>query len=155
MRRASASPAACARLSSPVRSSVALVATTASVVLREANGAPPRPKCVKASTNVPSAARAPARIAPEPSRLLSTAFRLPPGSKVEVEDHRGRYDGHDAGRSHGQAPPPFPQPAHHAVRRAETVGRAAGEQDRVDAVDQVAGVQRVELACSRGAASDG
>src|SRR2546425_404054 len=74
MRRASASPAAWARLSRLVRSSVALVATTASVVLRVANGAPPRPKCASASTNLPSAPRAPARIAPEPSRMFPTAF---------------------------------------------------------------------------------
>src|SRR5207248_9378478 len=45
MRRASASPAAWARLSSAVRSSVALVATTASVVLVRPNGAPPAAKC--------------------------------------------------------------------------------------------------------------
>src|SRR3989442_4908907 len=77
MRRASASPAACARLSRPVRSSEALVATTARVVLRAfptPNGAPPRPKCVNASTNLPSAPRAPARIAPEPSRIFPAAF---------------------------------------------------------------------------------
>src|SRR2546422_9586824 len=77
MRRASASPAAWARASRPVRSSVALVATTANVVLRAAtppNGAPPRAKCASASTNSPSAPRAPARIAPEPSRTLPTAF---------------------------------------------------------------------------------
>src|SRR2546422_7243386 len=78
MRRASASPAAWARASRPVRSSVALVATTASVVLlalpTAPNGAPPRAKCSSASTNLPSAARAPARIAPEPSRTLPTAF---------------------------------------------------------------------------------
>src|SRR6266702_1429011 len=77
MRRASASPAACARLSRPVRSSEALVATTARVVLRAfptPNGAPPRPKCANASTNLPSAPRAPARIAPESSRMFPTAF---------------------------------------------------------------------------------
>src|SRR6266581_127054 len=79
MRRASASPAAWARASRAMRSSVALVATTASVVLRPfptaPNGAPPRAKCVSASANVPSAARAPARTAPAPSRMLPTAFR--------------------------------------------------------------------------------
>src|SRR5213596_1686430 len=78
MRRASASPAAWARASRAMRSSVALVATTASVVLRPfptaPNGAPPRAKCVSASANVPSAARAPARTAPAPSRMLPTAF---------------------------------------------------------------------------------
>ena len=74
MRRASASPAACARLSRPVRSSAALVATTARVVLRAANGAPPWPKCVRASTYVPSGPRAPASTAPDPSRMLPTAF---------------------------------------------------------------------------------
>ncbi len=77
MRRASASPAAWARPSRAVRSSAAFVATTASVVLRAAtapNGAPPRAKCASASTNLPSAPRAPARIAPEPSRMLPTAF---------------------------------------------------------------------------------
>src|SRR5438874_1467217 len=78
MRRASASPAAWARASRAMRSSVALVATTASVVLRPfptaPNGAPPRAKCVSASANVPSAARAPARTAPAPSRMLPTAL---------------------------------------------------------------------------------
>src|SRR2546425_8044683 len=79
MRRASASPAAWARASSPVRSRVALVATTASVVLRAAtapNGAPPRAKCSSASTNLPPAPRAPARIRSEEhtSELQSLAY---------------------------------------------------------------------------------
>ena len=74
MRRASASPAACARLSSAVRSSAALVATTASVVLARPNGAPPAAKCSRASANRPSGPRAPARIDPDPSRMSPTAF---------------------------------------------------------------------------------
>src|SRR5438067_2756736 len=83
------------------------------------------------------------------------AVRLAPRGQVEVEDHRGRYNGHDAGGPHRQAAPALLEPAHHAVRRAETIGRAAGEQDRVDAVDEVTGVQRVDLAGPRGAASHG
>src|SRR5207253_2963686 len=143
MRRASASPAAWARASRAMRSSVALVATTASVVLRPfptaPNGAPPRAKCVSASANVPSAARAPARTAP--------------ARQVEVEDHRGRYDRHDAGGPHRQAAPALLEPAHHAIRGAESEGGAAGEQNGVDAVDHMAGVQRVELAGSGGTAT--
>src|SRR5437870_4914772 len=81
------------------------------------------------------------------------AVRLASGGEIEVEDHRGRHDRHDAGGPHRQTAPAFLEPAHHTIRRAETVGRATGEQDGVDAVDEVAGVQRVELAGSGGAAA--
>src|SRR4029077_7792320 len=61
---------------------VAFVATTASVVLprpaadvaRAPNGEPPLARCVSASTYVPSAPRAPARIFPVPSTTFPTAF---------------------------------------------------------------------------------
>src|SRR6266852_3688318 len=174
MRRASASPAAWARASRAMRSSVALVATTASVVLRAVDDV--------------AAARGPASYAAlhggaRPQRLPDGGSRaradrpfddvgrggragtvgvvrrrpavsLAPGGQVEVEDHRGRDDRHDAGGTHRQAAPALLEPAHHAVGGAEPVGRAAREQDRVDAVDYVAGVQRVELAGSGGAATD-
>src|SRR5438094_5003946 len=85
MRRARASPAAWARPWSAVRSRVAFVATTASVVLRPAaavgvpasrapNGVPPPARCERASTYAPSGPRAPARIFPEASTTLPTAF---------------------------------------------------------------------------------
>src|SRR2546422_8371845 len=55
MRRASASPAACATFSSPTRSRAAFVATTASVVFGVApNGAPPAARYASASANSPS-----------------------------------------------------------------------------------------------------
>src|SRR5439155_140114 len=148
MRRASASPAAWARASRAMRSSVALVATTASVVLRPfptaPNGAPPRAKCVSASANVPSAARAPAdrpfddvgrggRAGAVGVVRRRPAVRLAPGRQVEVEDHRGWYDRHDAGGPHRQAAPALLEPAHHAIRGAESEGGAAGEQNGVDA----------------------
>src|SRR5213079_3298445 len=69
------------------------------------------------------------------------AVRLAPGRQVEVEDHRGRYDRHDAGGPHRQAAPALLEPAHHAIRGAESEGGAAGEQNGVDAVDHMAGVQ--------------
>ena len=81
------------------------------------------------------------------------AVRLAPGRQVEVEDHRGRYDRHDAGGPHRQAAPALLEPAHHAIRGAESEGGAAGEQNGVDAVDHMAGVQRVELAGSGGTAT--
>src|SRR2546429_590310 len=75
MRRASASPAACATFSSPTRSRAAFVATTASVVFGVApNGAPPAARYASASANSPSGPRAPARTRPAPSRMLPTAF---------------------------------------------------------------------------------
>src|SRR5256886_10481079 len=92
MRRASASPAAWARASRAMRSSVALVATTASVVLRPfptaPNGAPPRAKCdivvgalvvLNAVGNIldgAGAGLAGARAAaPAPSRMVPNAYR--------------------------------------------------------------------------------
>src|SRR6266581_2638918 len=153
MRRASASPAAWARASRAMRSSVALVATTASVVLRPfptaPNGAPPRAKCVNASANVPSAARAPARTAPAPSRMLPTAFSTTSAPTTMSPPLAAQLP-----------TPPFMaaralfEPAHHAIRGAEPIGGAAGEQNGVDAVDHVAGVQRVELAGSGGTSTD-
>src|SRR5207249_10549937 len=50
--------------------------------------------------------------------------------------------------------PALLEPAHHAIRGAESEGGAAGEQNGVDAVDHMAGVQRVELAGSGGTATD-
>src|SRR6266513_1175628 len=163
MRRASASPAAWARASRAMRSSVALVATTASVVLRPfptaPNGAPPRAKCVSASANVPSAARAPARTAPEPSRMLPTAFRTTSAPTTMSPPLAAQLPTPPFMAARGPsafptvAPAPL-EPAHHAIRGAESEGGAAGEQNGVDAVDHMAGVQRVELAGSGGTATD-
>src|SRR5205814_6949216 len=74
-----------------------------------------------------------------PARLPATA---------EIEDDRGGYDRHDAGGTDGETAAALAQPAHHAVRRAEAVRRPAGEEDGMDALDQVAGVERVDLARS-------
>src|SRR2546422_11485777 len=45
--------------------------------------------------------------------------------EVEIEDDGGGHDGHDAGGADGKPAAAFPQPAYHAVRRAEPIGRAA------------------------------
>src|SRR2546427_422434 len=128
MRRASASPAAWAKASSASLSSAALVATTARVVWR--------------------VARAVGVVGGGP------AVRATARGEVEIEDDGGGHDGHDAGGADGKPAAAFPRPAHHAIRRAEPVGRAAGEEDRVHVADEVARVQRVELACARGAAAN-
>src|SRR5207237_387486 len=80
-------------------------------------------------------------MAPEPSRMFPTAFSTTSAPTT-------------------MSPPlaaQLPTPPFVAARgpRAETIGRAAGEQDRVDAVDEVSGVQSVDLAGPRGAASHG
>src|SRR5207247_1837688 len=143
MRRASASPAACASASSATRSRAALVATTASVVLRPApNGAPPRARYSRASANLPVAPRAPARIAP------------PARAETGSEDPGGRSARHGARRADGEATAPLAQPAHHAVRRAQPVSRAAGEQDGVDVPDEVARIEGIELARAGRASSE-
>jgi len=63
-RRANASPAACARLSEAGTIERGVGRDHGQRRIARPNGAPPRPKCVNASTNVPSAPRAPARSRP-------------------------------------------------------------------------------------------
>src|SRR5207253_2126649 len=82
------------------------------------------------------------------------AIRLASRGQVEVEDHGSGNDGDHAGRTHRQAAPALPQPAHHAVRGAEPVRRTAREENRVHAIDQVMGVERVQLARTGGAPAD-
>src|SRR5439155_1688620 len=55
----------------------------------------------------------------------------------------------------GEPAAPLLEPAHHAVRGAQAVGGAAGEQYGVDVSHQVARVQRVDLARAGGAAAQG
>ena len=62
------------------------------------------------------------------ARRASTE-NVPTGRKVE--DHR-RGNERDDPSADGKAAPVLLHPAHHARRRVESVGRAAGEHHRVD-----------------------
>src|SRR5439155_120429 len=83
------------------------------------------------------------------------AVRLRSRRQVEVEDHGGRDDRDHSRRPDGEAAASLLEPAHHAVRRAQAVRRAAGEQHRVDVAHQMARVEGVELARTAGAAASG
>ncbi len=72
---------------------------------------------------------------------------------AEIEENGRGYDRHDFAWPHGKATAARAQPGHHAVCRAQTVGRAAGEQNRVDTRHDMTGMQRVELARAGGAAA--
>ena len=73
----------------------------------------------------------------------------------EIEDHCGRHHGHDVRRLGTDNDPELHafEIGHHTVRRGKTVGTATGQAHGVDAVDQVAGVEGVGLACARPAAA--
>src|SRR6266850_3288996 len=62
--------------------------------------------------------------------------RLP--SIAKIEDDGRRNDGNRPLIPNLQPPAPFTQPAHHTVRGAQTQRRAAGEENRIDALDEVA-----------------
>ena len=67
-------------------------------------------------------------------------------AQVEQDGRRhNRHARHAARRS----PSVLLEPAHHAGRRVEAERAAAGEHDRVDAVDRVHGIQQVRLARAR------
>ena len=74
-------------------------------------------------------------------------------AEPEVEQHRGRDDGH-ARRAHGQAMPVLVEPAHHAAGGVEPERAAAGEQHGMHAVDGALGPQQIGLARARGAAAN-
>ena len=72
-----------------------------------------------------------------------------PVAEAEIEQDRGRHDRHlpDADR---EADPLLFQVAHDPGRGVEAEGRAAGEQDGVDLLDAVHGVEKIGLARARG-----
>ena len=67
---------------------------------------------------------------------------------AEVEQRRGGHDRHRAGRG-GKADAAFFEIAHHARRRVQPEGGAAGQQDRVRAADQATGPQEIRFARRR------
>jgi hypothetical protein len=73
-------------------------------------------------------------------------------SKWEIEDHRRRYDRHDAG---ARLVPDalFLEVAHHTLGDVEPECAAARENDRVDLVDHVQRIQQVGFARSGGGAA--
>ena len=91
------------------------------------------------------------------ARVLARAVRIVgagPAERLpcvpEVENH-GR--GHDGNRSHvadRKSALALAQPAHHAVRGAESKSRTTAEEDRVDPLDEVTRIHHVELARARG-----
>src|SRR6185436_6878956 len=71
-------------------------------------------------------------------------------AETEVEQDGGRHDWHHAGGADVPADPALLEILHGALRRVETVGAAAGEHDRVDAIDHVQRIEQVCLAGTRG-----
>src|SRR6266550_19965 len=67
-------------------------------------------------------------------------------SIAEIEDDGRWHDGNRPLIPNLQPPTPFTQPAHHTVRGAQTQRRATGEENRIDALDEVARIHDVELA---------
>src|SRR3989475_604663 len=83
------------------------------------------------------------------------AVRLRSRRQVEVEDDRRRDDRHHARRPNGEPAAALLQPAHHPVRGAQAVCRAAGEQHGIDVSHEVAGGEGVDLARAGGATAHG
>src|SRR5690349_830595 len=82
------------------------------------------------------------------------AVRLAARGQIEVEDHCRGDDGHDPRRPYRQPAPALAQPAHHTVRGAQAVGGSTGEENRVYAIDQMMGVEGIELPRAGGAPAD-
>src|SRR6266571_4673623 len=72
---------------------------------------------------------------------------------AQIEDHSGGNDRDGTLVADGQAATALAQPAHHAVGRTQAERRATGEQNRVDALDEVPGIHHVELARAGGTAA--
>jgi hypothetical protein len=77
----------------------------------------------------------------------------PAAGEAEIEQDRRRNDRHYH-RAHGKAAARLSEPIHDPRGSIETKGRAAGQHDSVDAVDQSAGSEQFGLAAAGRPATD-
>ena len=154
----------------PVRGSttspIALTATSAATVMppTSIDAVPMPPFIARPMPNsLPTEAPAPAPTLPSASESLRRRFaRGVAGGGIgadarvadpEIEQDRRRNDRHDErrrdaidGRADRRADAALVEPAHHAARRVEAEGAAAGQHDRVHLVDRVDRIEQLGLA---------
>jgi hypothetical protein len=102
----------------------------------------------------PDAHRPSATSRPRPAgevALFGTGPPAWPGSRSKMT----AADDRDGEPARTRKPRALAQPSHHAVRGAEAERGAAGQEDGVGATDQMAGVERVQLAGPGGTAAHG